>query len=85
MLAILVGTAVRTAWTPGPRWFLGIDFSAKTLLEVAVLLLGAVGLSACSGDTDAGADPAPTTPEAALADVAPRAGNIGKNIYSHSQ
>ena len=41
VLAILVGTAVRIAWTPGPRWFLGIDFSAKTLLEVAVLLLGA--------------------------------------------
>lgn len=41
VLAILVGTAVRTAWTPGSRWFPGIDFSAKTLLEVAVLLLGA--------------------------------------------
>jgi uncharacterized integral membrane protein (TIGR00698 family) len=41
VLAILVGTAVRTAWTPGQRWFAGIDFSAKTLLEVAVLLLGA--------------------------------------------
>ena len=41
VLAILVGTAVRTAWTPGQRWLAGIDFSAKTLLEVAVLLLGA--------------------------------------------
>jgi uncharacterized integral membrane protein (TIGR00698 family) len=38
--AILIGTAVRTAWTPGQRWNAGIDFSAKFLLEVAVLLLG---------------------------------------------
>ena len=41
VLAILVGTAVRTAWAPGQRWLPGITFSAKTLLEVAVLLLGA--------------------------------------------
>ncbi len=41
VLAILVGTAVRTAWSPGQRWLPGITFSAKTLLEVAVLLLGA--------------------------------------------
>jgi uncharacterized integral membrane protein (TIGR00698 family) len=41
VLAILVGTAVRTAWTPGQRWFPGIAFGAKQLLEVAVVLLGA--------------------------------------------
>jgi uncharacterized integral membrane protein (TIGR00698 family) len=41
VLAILVGTAVRTTWTPGRRWTAGIDFSAKFLLEVAVVLLGA--------------------------------------------
>ena len=41
VLAILVGTAVRTAWTPGPTWRVGIGFSAKTLLEIAVFLLGA--------------------------------------------
>ena len=41
VLAILVGTAVRTAWKPHPRWKAGIDFSAKILLEVAVVLLGA--------------------------------------------
>jgi uncharacterized integral membrane protein (TIGR00698 family) len=41
VLAILVGTAVRTAWTPGRSWAEGIDFSAKFLLEVAVVLLGA--------------------------------------------
>lgn len=41
VLAILVGTAVRTAWQPSARWFAGINFSAKTLLEIAVLLLGA--------------------------------------------
>ena len=41
VLAILLGTALRTAWTPGPRWAPGIAFSAKILLEVAVVLLGA--------------------------------------------
>lgn len=40
VLAILVGTAVRTAWTPGPAFTPGIAFSAKLLLEVAVVLLG---------------------------------------------
>jgi len=41
VLAILIGTAVRTAWPPGAHWRPGIEFSAKTLLEVAVVLLGA--------------------------------------------
>lgn len=41
VLAILVGTVVRTAWMPGAHWFPGISFSAKTLLEIAVVLLGA--------------------------------------------
>lgn len=41
VLAILLGTAVRTAWTPDRRWFPGIAFSAKFLLELAVVLLGA--------------------------------------------
>ncbi len=41
VLAILIGTALRTAWRPGPRWTPGIHTSAKTLLEVAVMLLGA--------------------------------------------
>ncbi len=41
VLAILVGTTVRTAWTPGARWRRGIAFSARTLLEIAVMLLGA--------------------------------------------
>ncbi len=40
VLAILAGTAVRTAWTPTKRWQPGISFSAKMLLEVAVVLLG---------------------------------------------
>ncbi len=40
VLAILVGTAVRSLWTPGEVWQSGIGFSAKTLLEVAVVLLG---------------------------------------------
>ncbi|MGN6374919.1 MAG: YeiH family protein [Sphingomonas sp.] len=41
VLAILIGTALRSAWTPDGRWFAGISFSAKFLLEVAVVLLGA--------------------------------------------
>jgi len=57
VLAILLGTAIRTAWTPSTRWLPGISFGAKTLLEVAVLLLGAsvsahiimaVGPASCS-------------------------------------
>jgi len=41
VLAILIGTAVRSLWTPSDRWHDGIAFSAKYLLEVAVVLLGA--------------------------------------------
>lgn len=41
VLAIILGTVVRTVWTPGARWGPGIEFSAKFLLEVAVVLLGA--------------------------------------------
>ncbi len=41
VLAILIGTAIRSMWTPGDRWHDGIAFSAKYLLEVAVVLLGA--------------------------------------------
>jgi uncharacterized integral membrane protein (TIGR00698 family) len=40
VLAIVVGAAVRSIWTPGARWRTGVDFSAKALLEVAVVLLG---------------------------------------------
>ena len=41
VLAILIGAAIRTAWIPGNRWKPGIDFSAKLVLEIAVVLLGA--------------------------------------------
>ena len=41
VLAILLGAAVRTAWTPDARFRAGIDFSAKFLLELAIVLLGA--------------------------------------------
>ncbi len=41
VLAILLGVAIRTVWTPGPLWEKGIQFSAKLLLEIAVVLLGA--------------------------------------------
>ena len=40
VLAILVGVAVRSLWTPGPAWRGGVNFSAKFLLELAVVLLG---------------------------------------------
>ncbi len=41
VLAILLGVAIRTARAPQPRFRPGIGFCAKTLLEVAVVLLGA--------------------------------------------
>ena len=40
VLAILLGTVVRTAWAPPDSFRPGIAFSAKMLLEVAVVLLG---------------------------------------------
>lgn len=41
VVAILIGAAVRSAWEPGERFAAGVHFSAKTLLELAVALLGA--------------------------------------------
>lgn len=41
VLAILLGAGVRAVWTPGPRFDAGVAFSAKILLEIAVVLLGA--------------------------------------------
>lgn len=41
VIAILLGVLIRAFWTPGPAWKAGISFSAKTLLEIAVVLLGA--------------------------------------------
>jgi len=41
VLAILVGTALRSVWKPARYWYAGIHFSASTLLEIAVVLLGA--------------------------------------------
>jgi uncharacterized integral membrane protein (TIGR00698 family) len=41
VLAILLGVAIRTIWTPAKRFVPGIAFSAKTLLEIAVVMLGA--------------------------------------------
>lgn len=52
VLAILIGTAVRTVWRPGPIWKAGVAFSAKMLLEIAVMLLGAsisIGVVVSSG------------------------------------
>lgn len=41
VVAILIGTGIRSFWTPAPVWRDGISFSAKYLLEIAVVLLGA--------------------------------------------
>ncbi|TPW29929.1 putative sulfate exporter family transporter [Pararhizobium mangrovi] len=41
VIAILLGTAIRSLWTPSQRWQPGIAFSGKILLEIAVVLLGA--------------------------------------------
>jgi uncharacterized integral membrane protein (TIGR00698 family) len=41
VIAILLGMAIRTVWNPSERWRSGIAFSAKQLLEIAVMLLGA--------------------------------------------
>jgi len=41
VIAMLLGVIVRTAWVPGARWQPGIRFTAKEVLEVAVVLLGA--------------------------------------------
>lgn len=41
VIAILLGAVARSVWAPGPEWRAGIDFSAKTVLGVAVALLGA--------------------------------------------
>lgn len=40
VIAILLGTAIRSCWAPGERWSVGIRFSSKTLLEIAVVTLG---------------------------------------------
>ena len=41
VLAIVLGVIIRTLWTPWPRFAPGIQFSAKILLEIAIVLLGA--------------------------------------------
>jgi len=41
VIAILLGVVIRTVWTPSLYWEPGIKFCAKTLLEIAVVLLGA--------------------------------------------
>ncbi|HVT38347.1 MAG TPA: putative sulfate exporter family transporter, partial [Gemmatimonadaceae bacterium] len=37
----LLGAALRSVWTPSARWQPGVDLSARQLLELAVVLLGA--------------------------------------------
>ncbi|HEY1926891.1 MAG TPA: putative sulfate exporter family transporter [Caulobacteraceae bacterium] len=58
VLAILLGAGVRTVWSPSAQWSGGIQFAAKTVLEVAVVLLGAgvdaAAISAAGGELLAG-------------------------------
>ena len=52
VLAILIGMAIRSVLTLGARWAPGIDFAAKPVLELAIVLLGAsvdLGLLAAGG------------------------------------
>lgn len=41
VVAILLGMVVRTFWKPDKRWTPGIGFTAKQVLEFAIVLLGA--------------------------------------------
>jgi uncharacterized integral membrane protein (TIGR00698 family) len=41
VLAILIGVLVRTVWKPDLIWIPGIAFSAKFILECAIVILGA--------------------------------------------
>lgn len=41
VLAIVIGTTLRTVWKPSPRYQGGIHFASKTLLEAAVVMMGA--------------------------------------------
>ena len=41
VLAILIGIIVRSSWRMDTKWKPGINFCAKFVLEVAVMLLGA--------------------------------------------
>jgi uncharacterized integral membrane protein (TIGR00698 family) len=47
VLAILLGAALRTSWAPPPRFAPGMAFAAKSLLELAIVLLG-LGVSAAA-------------------------------------
>ena len=52
VLAIIVGTIVRSVWTPPPLFDAGIDFTAHRILEFAVMLLGlsvSAGMIAAAG------------------------------------
>ena len=40
VIAILLGTVLRSVWQPSPRWQAGIEFSAKYPLELAIVFMG---------------------------------------------
>ena len=72
MLAILIGTGVRSLWTPGDTWHDGISFSAKYLLEVAVVLLGA-SVSAATAPSPSVSMSAASMPSRDVPDMRPMA------------
>ena len=41
VIAIILGTVLRSFWMPGAAWLPGIRFSNKYLLEIAIVLIGA--------------------------------------------
>jgi uncharacterized integral membrane protein (TIGR00698 family) len=40
VLAILLGTLLRVAWTPGARFAPGVDFAGRYVLQASIVLLG---------------------------------------------
>ena len=50
VLALLIGMVIRTFWTPTERFAPGISFTAKPLLEVGIVLLGASLFSGTTGE-----------------------------------
>ena len=68
VLAILLGVALRTAWQPARTFIPGIAFSAKFLLECAVVMLGA-SVSVARNSNNAGAS-AWSTPSRSMSSCA---------------
>jgi uncharacterized membrane protein YadS len=48
VIAILLGVAIRVVWKPGPKWIPGIAFSAKFVLECAIVSARVIRSAVCS-------------------------------------